>query len=39
MKATSGNTYGVSSFGTSTKALVNKKFPPFLAKVGSVRGN
>lgn len=39
MKASGGNTYGVSSFGTSTKALVNKKFPSFLAKVKALKGN
>ena len=30
MKVSGANSYGVSSFGTSTGALVGSKFPPFL---------
>ena len=39
MKVSGANSYGVSSFGTSTNALVNKKFPPFLEKLQSARTN
>lgn len=39
MKVSGTNKYGVSSFGTSTDALVNKKFPPFLQKLQSARSN
>lgn len=37
MKVSGANSYGVSSFGTSTKALVGKKFPEFLQQVRSSR--
>ena len=39
MKVSGANKYSVSSFGTSTNALVNKKFPPFLQKLQSARSN
>jgi hypothetical protein len=39
MKVSGANKYGVSSFGTSTDALVNKKFPPFLQKLQAARSN
>jgi hypothetical protein len=39
MKVSGANSYGVSSFGTSTNALVNKKFSPFLEKLQSARIN
>ena len=39
MKVSGANKYGVSSFGTSTNALVNKKFSPFLQKLQVVRSN
>ena len=38
MKVSGANSYGVSSFGTSTNALVGKKFPEFLQQVRSSRG-
>ena len=37
MKVSGANSDGVSSFGTSTKALVNTKFPSFLQQVQAVR--
>ena len=37
MKVSGANDYGVSSFGTSTKALVNTKFTPFLQQVQSLK--
>lgn len=37
MKVSGANSYGVSSFGTSTKALVNAKFPGFLQQVQAIR--
>lgn len=39
MKVSGANQYGVSSFGTSTGALVNKQFPPFLQKLQAARSN
>jgi hypothetical protein len=33
MKVSGAHGYGVSSFGTATNALVNKKFPQFLQKL------
>ena len=39
MKVSGANTYGVSSFGTSTNALVNKKFPKFLRDVQAAKRN
>ncbi|MES2476445.1 MAG: hypothetical protein V4640_11750 [Verrucomicrobiota bacterium] len=37
MKVSGANTYGVSSFGTATDALVGKKFPAFLEQVQAAR--
>lgn len=37
MKVSGANSYGVSSFGTATNALVNKKLPAFLQKVQAAR--
>lgn len=39
MKVSGANTYGVSSFGTSTNALVGKKFPAFLQQVRTAKGS
>ena len=39
MKVSGANKYGVSSFGTATDALVNKKFPAFLQKLQAARSN
>ena len=39
MKVSGANSYGVSSFGTSTKALVNMKFPPFLERIQTVKSS
>lgn len=37
MKVSGANSYGVSSFGTSTDALVGKKFPAFLEQLRASR--
>jgi hypothetical protein len=37
MKVSGANAYGVSSFGTSTSAVVNAKFPGFLQQVRAAR--
>lgn len=37
MKVSGANTYGVSSFGTSTNSLVGKKFPAFHQQVRAAR--
>jgi len=37
MKVSGANSYGVSSFGTSTNALVGKKFPEFLIQLRNAR--
>jgi hypothetical protein len=37
MKVSGANTYGVSSFGTSTNAVVGTKFPGFLQQVRAAR--
>lgn len=37
MKVSGTNTYGVSSFGTTTNALINKKIPAFLEKLHAAR--
>lgn len=37
MKVSGANSYTVSSFGTSTGALVGKKFPEFLRQLGESR--
>ena len=37
MKIVKANSYSVSSFGTSTRALVNSKFQSFLEKTASLR--
>ncbi len=38
MKVSGANSYGVSSFGTGTSALVSKKLPTFLQQVQAARG-
>ena len=37
MKVSTGNSYGVSSFGGTSMAVVNSKFQPFLNKINQLR--